>query len=217
WPRYFFSGNRSGAGDRGSDHQRSSWRDPPAQPRGRRHNSRDSVADRRHGRAQMKRRIMVVEDDASLGCLLRDNLIYEGFDVALVGDGRRALKEGASFKPDLVLLDVMLPGIDGFEVCRRLSQSPSKTAIIMLTARDQKGDKVQGLRLGADDYITKPFALDELLARVNAVLRRVHPADDSLVLGGLKFDFKRYTAIRNRQKVAFSQREMEVLHYMSER
>jgi DNA-binding response OmpR family regulator len=165
----------------------------------------------------MKRRIMVVEDDTSLGCLLRDNLMYEGFDVSLVGDGRRALKEGASFKPDLVLLDVMLPGIDGFEVCRRLSQSPFKTAIIMLTARDQKGDKVQGLRLGADDYITKPFALDELLARVNAVLRRVHPADDCLLLGSVKFDFKRYTAVRKNEKVAFSQREMEVLHYMSER
>lgn len=165
----------------------------------------------------MKRRILVVEDDASLGRILCDNLIYEGFDVALIGDGRRALIERQTFKPDLVLLDLMLPGLDGFEVCRRLTQEQSRMAIMILTARDQKGDKVQGLRLGADDYITKPFTLDELLARVHAVLRRVHPIDDCLVLGTLRVDFERYTAVRNNQKVAFSQREIELLHYMSER
>lgn len=165
----------------------------------------------------MKRRILVVEDDASLARLISDNLIYEGFEVGLATDGRRALKECQTFKPDLVLLDVMLPGIDGFEVCRRMSSEQARTAIIMVTARDQKGDKVHGLRLGADDYITKPFTLDELLARVHAVLRRIHPSDDQVVLGDITFDFKRYTAIRKKEKLAFSQREIEVLHYMSER
>jgi DNA-binding response OmpR family regulator len=87
----------------------------------------------------------------------------------------------------------------------------------VLTARAQKDDKVQGLRLGADDYITKPFALDELLARIDAVLRRLHPTDDCLVLGSLRVDFNRYSAERNDEKVAFSQREIEVLHYMSAR
>src|SRR5262249_61719055 len=120
----------------------------------------------------MKRRILVVEDDVSLARVLCDNLVYEGFDVALAADGNRALKEHRTFNPDLVLLDLTLPGIDGFEVCRKLNREQSRTGIIILTARTQKEDKLQGLRLGADDYITKPFALDELLARIEAVMRR---------------------------------------------
>jgi DNA-binding response OmpR family regulator len=165
----------------------------------------------------MKRRILVVEDDTSLARVLCDNLVYEGFDVALAGDGHRALKEHEAFHPDLVLLDLTLPGLDGLEVCRRLTREQTRTGIIILTARTQNDDKVQGLRLGADDYITKPFALDELLARIEAVLRRVHPAEGDLVLGSLRIDFNRYTAQRNKQKVAFSQREIEVLRYMSAR
>ncbi len=165
----------------------------------------------------MKRRILVVEDDSSLARVLCDNLIYEGFDVALAADGRRALKEHESFNPDLVLLDLTLPGLDGLEVCRKLNQAQSRTGIIIVTARAQKEDKLQGLRLGADDYITKPFALDELLARIEAVLRRVHPAEDGVVLGSLHIDFNLYTAERNQQKVAFSQREIEVLRYMCDR
>jgi DNA-binding response OmpR family regulator len=165
----------------------------------------------------MKRRILVVEDDVSLARVLCDNLLYEGFDVALAADGRRALEKHNAFNPDLVLLDLTLPGLDGFEVCRQLNREQSRTGIIILTARTQKEDKLQGLRLGADDYITKPFALDELLARIEAVLRRVHPVDDGLVLGSLRIDFNHYTAERNNQKVAFSQREIEVLRYMSTR
>src|SRR6516165_5304418 len=165
----------------------------------------------------MKRRILVVEDDASLARMLCDNLLYEGFDVALAADGDRALKEHHAFNPDLVLLDLTLPKVDGFEVCRRLNRDQSLTGIIILTARTQKDDKVQGLRLGADDYITKPFALDELLARIHAVLRRLHPAEQTLVLGSLRIDFNRYTAERNDEKVSLSQREIEVLRYMSDR
>jgi two-component system, OmpR family, alkaline phosphatase synthesis response regulator PhoP len=165
----------------------------------------------------MKRRILVVEDDVSLARVLCDNLVYEGFDVALANDGNRALKEHRVFNPDLVLLDLTLPGLDGFEVCRKLNREQSRTGIIILTARTQKEDKLQGLRLGADDYITKPFALDELLARIEAVMRRLHPADDGLSLGSLHIDFNHYAAERNDQKVAFSQREIEVLRYMSAR
>jgi two-component system, OmpR family, alkaline phosphatase synthesis response regulator PhoP len=165
----------------------------------------------------MKRRILVVEDDVSLARVLCDNLVYEGFDVALASDGNRALKEHRVFNPDLVLLDLTLPGLDGFEVCRKLNREQSRTGIIILTARTQKEDKLQGLRLGADDYITKPFALDELLARIEAVMRRLHPADDGLSLGSLHIDFNHYAAERNDQKVAFSQREIEVLRYMSAR
>jgi DNA-binding response OmpR family regulator len=165
----------------------------------------------------MKRRILVVEDDASLARLLCDNLLYEGFEVSLAADGHRALKEHETFRPDLVVLDLTLPGLDGLEVCRRLNRAQSRTGIIVLTARTQKEDKVHGLRLGADDYITKPFALDELLARIDAVLRRLQPADDNLVLGSLRIDFKRYAAERNNEKVPFSQREFEVLRYMGAR
>jgi DNA-binding response OmpR family regulator len=165
----------------------------------------------------MKRRILVVEDDSSLARVLCDNLVYEGFDVSLAADGHKALSEHHRFNPDLVLLDLTLPGLDGFEVCRRLNREQARTAIIVVTARSQNEDKIQGLRLGADDYITKPFSLDELLARIDAVLRRVHPTDDALELGSLRIDFTRYTAERNKQKVAFSQREIEVLRYMSAR
>jgi DNA-binding response OmpR family regulator len=165
----------------------------------------------------VKRRILVVEDDTALARLLCDNLIYEGFEVSLAANGHLALKENEAFNPDLVLLDLTLPGLDGIEVCRRLNREQSRTAIIILTARTQKEDKLRGLRLGADDYMTKPFALDELLARIEAVLRRVHPADDVLVLGSLHVDFNQYTATRNNTKIAFSQREFEVLRYMSVR
>jgi len=165
----------------------------------------------------MKRRILVVEDDVSLARVLCDNLLYEGFEVALAADGHHALEKHEEFNPDLVLLDLTLPGLDGFEVCRQLNREQSRTGIIILTARTQKADKLQGLRLGADDYITKPFALDELLARIEAVLRRVHPAEDGLVLGSLHIDFNHYTAERNNEKVAFSQREIEVLRYMGTR
>ena len=164
-----------------------------------------------------KRRILVVEDDASLARVLLDNLIYEGFDVALAGDGDAALEQYRAFNPDLVILDLTLPRLDGLEVCRSLHTAHSRTGIIILTARTQKEDKLRGLRLGADDYITKPFALDELLARVQALLRRMHLADEELVLGSLRIDFRQCTAERNNEIVPFSQREIEVLRYMSAR
>jgi DNA-binding response OmpR family regulator len=165
----------------------------------------------------MKRRILVVEDDVSLARVLCDNLVYEGFNVVLARDGQAALTKAEALQPDLVLLDLMLPGLNGFEVCRRLAREPARTAVIMITARDQKHDKLQGFQMGADDYVTKPFTLDELLARVHAVMRRVHPTTESLVLGQFKFDFTRYSAARGKRPVTFTQREMEVLHYMSER
>jgi DNA-binding response OmpR family regulator len=167
--------------------------------------------------SKSKRRVLVVEDDVSLARVLLDNLVYEGFEVALAGDGDAALKEFRAFNPDLVILDLTLPRLDGLEVCRMLHSAHSRTGIIILTARTQKEDKLRALRIGADDYITKPFALDELLARVQAVLRRMHPADEELVLGSLRIDFNRCIAERNDEIVPFSQREIEVLRYMSAR
>jgi DNA-binding response OmpR family regulator len=165
----------------------------------------------------MKRRILVVEDDVLLARALCDNLSYEGFDVALANDGRIALKKIESHKPDLVLLDIMLPALSGFEVCRHLAQQSLRTAVIIITARSRKEDKLLGFQMGADDYVTKPFTIEELFARIHAVLRRLHPTAGTLVLGQLSFDFKHYLASRGNQRASFTQREMEVLHYMSER
>jgi len=165
----------------------------------------------------MKRRILVVEDDVLLARALFDNLSYEGFDVSLANDGQTALTKFELNKPDLVLLDIMLPGGSGFDICRQLAQHSLRTAIIIITARSHKDDKLLGFKLGADDYVTKPFTLEELFARINAVLRRVHPTSGGLVLGEFSFDFQRYLAIRGNKPASFTQREMEVLHYMSER
>src|SRR5215831_9889896 len=131
----------------------------------------------------MSKRVLIVEDDTSVARVIRDNLRFEGFDVQEAIDGREAVVQVERFRPDLVLLDLMLPGLDGFEVCRRLNESPDRTPIIIITARNQQADKVQGLELGADDYVTKPFSLDELLARVHAVLRRTQRQATEVVLG----------------------------------
>src|SRR5512137_825138 len=135
----------------------------------------------------MKLRILVVEDDASLARVLRDNLAFEGFDVECVADGNAALQVARAFAPDLVILDVMLPGRDGFELCGLLRRGGA-TPVIMLTARSQKADKLRGLALGADDYVTKPFDIEELIARVQAVLRRARPAVERVALGDVSVD-----------------------------
>jgi len=121
-----------------------------------------------------RRTILVVDDDARLGASLRRALAYEGYAVEVVADGPGALVAARDRAPDLVVLDVMLPGLDGVEVCRRL-RAGSDVAILMLTARDAVSDRVAGLDAGADDYLVKPFAYDELLARVRALLRRREP------------------------------------------
>jgi two-component system response regulator MprA len=122
-----------------------------------------------------QRRILVVDDDARLAASLRRALAYEGHAVEVEGDGPTALAAARDRPPDLVVLDVMLPGLDGVEVCRRL-RAGSDVPILMLTARDTISDRVSGLDAGADDYLVKPFAYDELLARVRALLRRREPA-----------------------------------------
>jgi DNA-binding response OmpR family regulator len=165
----------------------------------------------------MRRQILVVEDDVSMARVLCDNLVYEGFDVSLAKDGHSALEKAQALDLDLVLLDIMLPGLDGMEVCRRLPPKPTRPGLIIITARDQKDDRLKAFQLGADDYVTKPFSLDELLARVHAVLRRVHPMAHYLVLGEIRIDFTSYSAMRGEQAISFTQREMEVLHYLSDR
>src|ERR1700730_18587686 len=140
----------------------------------------------------MTKRILISEDDRAMARLLSDNLAYEGFLVETCDSGRNALAVVKRFTPDLLLLDVMLPhGPDGFEICRALNDGPNRIPVIILSARGQKEDRARCLTLGADAYVPKPFALDELLARVHAVLRRTKPRIDQLTLGNAVIDFRR--------------------------
>src|SRR6478735_687952 len=129
----------------------------------------------------MKKKVLVVEDDTALARIVRDNLQFEGYDVECLADGAQVLARAKAFNPDLVILDVMLPGANGFDLCAALS-ARRRVPIMMLTARAHKADKLRGLHLGADDYLTKPFDLDELLARVKALFRRTRPTSDTLTM-----------------------------------
>ena len=165
----------------------------------------------------MNQRILIIEDDASIARLVRDNLAFDGYEVECLNDGRHALTHVRRFKPDLVLLDLTLPGADGLDICRNLSQGAERVPVIIITAKTQKDDRVLGLELGADDYVTKPFALDELLARVHAVLRRTQPHLDDLVLGDIRVNFKRMQATRRGQPLSLTDREVAVIRRLAER
>src|SRR5438128_11751497 len=144
------------------------------------------------------RRILLAEDEKDVAELIRYTLTKEGYDVTLVTNGAEALRQTREIRPDLVLLDLMIPQLNGWEVCRRLKQDPATRAIpvIMVTARVEEGDKVLGFEMGADDYVTKPFSTRELVARVRAVLRRSAPAEPEkahhLKVGDLEIDRRRF-------------------------
>lgn len=163
-----------------------------------------------------KKRVLVVEDDPVLVRVLCDNLMFEGFEVRPVADGSLALQAAREFSPDLVLLDINLPGKSGLELCQ-LWRRGSRTPIILLTAKGQKADKIEGLKLGADDYVTKPFDLEELLARVHAVLRRSRPEVSRLVLGRVTIDFTRLSAWNGSDEIEMTHRDFELLRYLAER
>jgi DNA-binding response OmpR family regulator len=164
----------------------------------------------------MMNRLLLVEDDAALARVLCDALRFAGFDVQLVTNGDLAVQRVREYAPDLILLDIMLPGRDGFELCGVLREG-GRRPVIMLTARGQKGDKVRGFEVGADDYVTKPYHLEELLARIKAVLRRAKPAIDRLILGTVTIDFNRLEATVGGRPVHLTHREFDVLRYLSER
>jgi two-component system response regulator MtrA len=164
----------------------------------------------------VKQRILIVEDDAGLARVLRDNLSFEGFQVQVVADGTQAVPAARAFAPDLVLLDIMLPGKSGLELCR-LWRTASQVPIIVLTAKADRKDKLAGLKLGADDYVTKPFDLEELLARVHAVLRRTRPAVQKLTLGSVTVDFANLRAWNDGGLIDLSYREFSLLRYLAER
>jgi DNA-binding response OmpR family regulator len=166
----------------------------------------------------MKSRILIVEDDLALAQVLRDNLEFEGYAVDCAVDGRQALAKVREQPPDLVLLDLMLPQMDGLEVCRQLATSERRTPIIIITARQRQEEKIKGLELGADDYVTKPYALEELLARICAVLRRARPNSIAhMNLGDVELNFGTHRALRGKQSLGLSNREFELLHYLAER
>lgn len=168
-----------------------------------------------------EKRILIVEDEPSLVFTLRDTLESEGYIVEVVTDGNEAIETAISFKPDLILLDLMLPGKSGFDICKELREMGHGFPVIMLTAKDQEVDKVTGLTIGADDYITKPFGVKELLARIHARLRRSVDYDfregsiHRLLLGPVRIDLDEAQVHRPGQEpLPLTTREVELLRYM---
>src|SRR6266550_654452 len=154
-------------------------------------------------------RVLVVDDEDSITDLVATALRYVGFEVAVAANGRQALEQAAAFRPELVVLDVMLPDLDGFEVVRRLRADGLRMPVVFLTARDATEDKVAGLTIGGDDYVTKPFSLEELVARVRAVLRRTRGDDDGssrLQFGDLELDEDTHEVWRAGASVALTAR-----------
>ena len=160
-------------------------------------------------------RVLVVDDEPAVRESIGRGLRFEGYQVELASDGHAALDAVLSRRPDVVVLDVMMPGLDGLETCRRLRITGDRVPVLMLTARRNVGDRVAGLDAGADDYLVKPFALEELLARVRALLRRVDPADpadrDALTFADLRLDPANRAVTRNGRMVDLTRTEFELL------
>jgi len=177
----------------------------------------------------MAEKILVVDDEVSLQETLAYNLKKQGYDVVTTGDGEEGLAMAREINPDLIILDVMLPGLDGFEICRILRKEMT-TPVLMLTARDDEIDRVVGLEVGADDYLSKPFSMRELIARVKAMLRRVRlireevghaegaegkPKAEILVFDNLRIDITRREVLVNEQVIPFKPKEYELLTFFA--
>jgi DNA-binding response OmpR family regulator len=161
-------------------------------------------------------KILIIEDDPTMLRVLKDNFEFSGFVVRTATDGRRGVQAIAESKPDLIVLDVMLPEVNGFDVCRHVRQQKLTTPIIMLTAKSQESDVVLGLNLGADDYVTKPFSIDVLLARVNATLRRHRRADtDGFEFGECRLDPAAHKVFRRDREVELTPKEFRLLDYFA--
>jgi DNA-binding response OmpR family regulator len=163
------------------------------------------------------KKVLIIEDEPEMVRGLRHNLEFEGYQVCVARDGEAGINETFHSKPDIILLDVMLPKLSGLDVCRHLRAKDITTPIIMLTARGQETDKVVGLEVGADDYVTKPFSIKELLARVRAHLR---PASNGVrtleryKFGDVELDFRKYRAVRAGRPIDLSPREFEILKFL---
>jgi DNA-binding response OmpR family regulator len=168
----------------------------------------------------MKKRVLVVEDEPSLAMAIRDELEFEGFEASVVENGIVALDRILKESPDLVVLDLMLPGKSGFDICGEVRQQGRTTPIIMLTARAQEADKVRGLELGADDYVVKPFSLAELTARIRAVLRRTEPrpaepaSESNLKVGALRLNVRKQEASVDDRKIDLTHKEFQLLEFL---
>jgi two-component system, OmpR family, alkaline phosphatase synthesis response regulator PhoP len=170
----------------------------------------------------MKKRVLLVEDERGLVITLTDRLSEEGYEVESAGNGTVAMQRAAAASFDVIILDVMLPHSSGFDVCRDLRHRGIKTPVLMLTARSQVTDKVVGLKLGADDYLTKPFAMMELLARLEALLRRTaehqheYSPEGTFQFGSIRVDFRGTEVFRDGQPIELSAREFKLLRYFIE-
>jgi two-component system OmpR family response regulator len=190
---------------------------------GNRSGSRTAIAQHLHSNPWNDRwvaasvRILVVDDEPNITDLVATTLRYEGFDVAVASNGIEAIKEASDFRPDLVVLDVMLPDRSGFELLSRIRADHVHVPVVFLTARDSTEDKVKGLTVGGDDYVTKPFSLEELVARVRAVLRRVGNATDGsarISFADLELDDDSHEVWRGRTKIDLTPTEYKLLRYL---
>lgn len=167
----------------------------------------------------MTKKILIIEDDPGIQLSLKDELESEGFEVFIADNGRIGLNMAEEKNPDLILLDLMLPFLNGYEICKKLRQDGNRVPIIMLTVKDHEADKVVGLELGADDYVTKPFSLRELLARINALLRRTAEntaGGDVFSIGETTFNLKKYEALKNGNPVEYTTLEFQLIKMLHE-
>jgi len=165
-------------------------------------------------------KVLIVEDDPGILRTLADNLKFENYDTLTAMDGETAYKLHQSQRPDLIVLDLMLPRMTGLELCRRLRTEGEQVPILMLTARSEEADRVLGLDLGADDYVTKPFSVPELMARIRALLRRSSSASGlptTLKFGYVEVDFKKYVARRHGKPIEMTRKEFDLLRFLSSR
>ncbi len=187
----------------------------------RRYGEITSLKAEKSGVVKIKQKVLIVDDEDNIRMLVRFNLEKAGYEVFEAEDGRKAIEMAINLAPDIIILDLMLPGIDGLEVCRNLKRNPRTAAlpIIMLTAKSDEIDRVIGLELGADDYMTKPFSQRELVARIKAVLRRSNVlagTGEELVLGRLRMNFSQYEAWLDNEKLELTPKEYEMLKLLAE-
>ena len=162
-------------------------------------------------------KVLIIEDEPNMVLGLKDSCVYEGYEVSVARDGKEGLEKAATEKPDIILLDVMLPLMSGIDVCRTLRTRGIETPILMLTARSEETDTVVGLEVGADDYVTKPFSVKELLARIRAHLRRAakQVAEiETFTFGDVELNFRKYAARKGGQALDLSPREFDILRYL---
>lgn len=165
----------------------------------------------------MGKTILIVEDDPGIRVILKDTLTSQGYNVVTAGDGIKGLELAKDLRPDLLMLDVMLPLMDGFEICKRIRKEGITSPVMMLTVKDEEVDKVLGLELGADDYVTKPFSVKELSARVKALLRRVDDYQNEMSVycfGNVELDFKKFESRKDGQDLGLSPLELKILGLM---